>query len=117
MPGAIERALQAALTDRFHFGQILVQKTNARFVLSHRDDLVANVCRSNGGCLRTILWERDARGTVSSTKLPSEKFDPGFDQAAARAPSSACAEATADKTTAATVPLFCQEACSLLIAE
>src|SRR5438874_10575151 len=57
------------------------------------DDLVADFCRSNSGCLRTILWKRDTRGTVSSTKLPSEKFDPGFDQAAARAPSSACAEA------------------------
>src|SRR5947208_1305204 len=81
------------------------------------DDLVADFCRSNSGCLRTILWKRDRRGTVSSTKLPSEKFDPGFDQAAARAPSSACAEATADKTTAATIPLLCQEACNLLIAE
>src|SRR5437667_4141814 len=81
------------------------------------NDLVADFCRSNSGCLRTILWKRDTRGTVSSTKLPSEQFDPGFDQAAARAPSSACAEATADKTTAATIPLLCQEACNLLIAE
>ncbi|PYJ92944.1 MAG: hypothetical protein DME54_04100 [Verrucomicrobia bacterium] len=81
------------------------------------DRVVGDFCRSDGGCLRTILWKRDTRGTVSSTKLPSEKFDPDFDQAAARAPSSACAEATADKTTAATIPLLCQEACNLLIAE
>src|SRR5216117_2285840 len=40
MPSVIERALQAALTDRFHFGQIVIQKTNGRFVLSHRDDEV-----------------------------------------------------------------------------
>jgi len=40
MPSSIERALQAALTDRFYFGQILVRKTNGSFVLSHRDDEV-----------------------------------------------------------------------------
>ncbi len=77
------------------------------------DDLVANFCRSNGGCLRTILWERDARGTVSSTKLPKEKFDPAYDQATT-GPLSTTAATT---TTPATVPLLCQEACSLLIAE
>src|SRR6266496_2464334 len=32
------------------------------------DDLVADFCRSDSGCLRTILWKRDTRGTVSSTK-------------------------------------------------
>lgn len=77
------------------------------------DDLVANFCRSNGGCLRTILWERDARGTVSSTKLPKEKFDPAYDQATT-GPRSTTAATT---TTPATVSLLCQEACSLLIAE
>jgi sirohydrochlorin cobaltochelatase len=73
------------------------------------DDLVANFCRSNDGCLRTILWKRDARRTVSSTKLPNEKFDPAFDQGKARRePGSAIP---------ATVPLLCQEACNLLVAE
>ena len=85
------------------------------------DDVVADFCRSDGGCLRTILWKRDAHGTVSSTELPNEKFDPTFDQAKAlgRPGSSAFAEATADKTTptTATVPLLCQEACNLLVAE
>jgi len=38
MPNSIERVLQAALAAPFYFGQILIQKTNARFVLSHRDD-------------------------------------------------------------------------------
>src|SRR5207249_1756377 len=42
---------------------------------SQIDDLVADFCRSNGGCLRTILWKRDACGTVASTKLPNEKFN------------------------------------------
>jgi sirohydrochlorin cobaltochelatase len=86
---------------------------------SQVDDLVADFCRSNGGCLRTILWKRDARGTVASTKLPKEKFNPEFDQveASAQAGSSASAKATADRPTPATVPLLCQEACNLLIAE
>jgi hypothetical protein len=96
------------------------------------DDLIGDFCGSNGGCLRTILWKRDQRGMVSSTKLPNEKFDPTFDQAKAlgRPGSSAFAdpssvavlrrvEATPDKTTptTATVPLLCQEACNLLVAE
>ena len=223
MPDSIERALEAALSDRCCLGQILIQKTNDGFVLSHRedearkdlqtsrnaeeaveiakyddagnyrplktapnlrhgwrltlqtlqelkraldyfypgrlavfaawktgqlrttnlrdtldrqsgmyrvaakisdaqiDDVVGDFCRSDGGCLRTILWKRDQLGTVSSTKLPNEKFDPTFDQTKALgAPgSSAFAEATADKTTpaTATIPLLCQEPCNLLVAE
>jgi hypothetical protein len=85
------------------------------------DDVVGDFCRSDGGCLRTILWKRDAHGTVSSTELSNEKFDPTFDQTKAlgRPGSSALAEATADKTipATATVPLLCQEACNLLVAE
>jgi 4Fe-4S iron-sulfur cluster binding domain len=73
------------------------------------DDLVADFCRSNGGCLRTILWKRDDDGVIASTRLPKEKFDPGHDQVQAQArPGSAIP---------ATVPLLCQEACNLLIAE
>jgi sirohydrochlorin cobaltochelatase len=223
MADSIERVLEAALTDRFHFGQILVRKTNGGFVLSHcgdetrgklktfqsaedaielskfddsgnyrplktapnlahgwrlelasleelqraldyfypgrlavflawktgqlhttplretldrqsgmyrvaakiSDDQIDNVvgdfCRSDGGCLRTILWKRDQRGTVSSTKLPKEKFDPSYDQikALGRPGSSAFAETTADKTipATATIPLLCQEPCNLLVAE
>jgi sirohydrochlorin cobaltochelatase len=66
------------------------------------DNVVGNFCRSNGGCLRTILWKRDARGTVPSTKLPAEKFDPAHDQ-------------TGSGET--TIPLLCQEACNLLVNE
>ncbi len=66
------------------------------------DDLVGNFCRSNGGCLRTILWKRDGHGTVPSTELPPEKFDPSHDQ-------TGCGDRT--------IPLLCQEACNLLIAE
>jgi sirohydrochlorin cobaltochelatase len=80
------------------------------------DDLVANFCRSDSGCLRTILWKRDRDGVIASTKLPKEKFDPVCDQAAAcsRRPAG---DARASHSEAATVPLLCQEACNLLVAE
>jgi sirohydrochlorin cobaltochelatase len=72
------------------------------------DDLVADFCRSNGGCLRTILWKRDPCGAIASTKLPTEKFDPSWDQVQAlHSPASA---------SPATVPLLCQEPCNLLVA-
>src|SRR5213595_2645197 len=217
MPTVIERALQAALTDRFHFGQILIRNTNGSFVLSHRDDevrtapqtfrnaeeaveiakyddagnyrplktapnlrhgwrleldsveelrraldyfypgrlavfaawksgylkttalretldrqsgmyrvaakisdpqindLVTDFCRSDTGCLRTILWKRDRNRVIASTKLPKEKFDPVYDQGTASGPPGSATPATA--AAAATVPLLCQEACNLLVAE
>jgi sirohydrochlorin cobaltochelatase len=73
------------------------------------DCAVGDFCRSDGGCLRTILWKRDKQGTVASTKLPPEKFDPAFDQV--RAPTQP------ESAIPATVPLLCQEACNLLVAE
>jgi hypothetical protein len=217
MPGSIKRAFQAALTDRFGFGQIVVRRTDSGFILSHRDDefqkdlrassraedaieiakyeddgkyrplktapnlrhgwrleldtleelrraldyfypgrlavflawktgqlqttslretlnrqsgmyrvaakisddqinnVVGDFCRSDGGCLRTILWTRDKDGAIASTKLPKKKFDPDFDQATASTPPGSTTPAAA--ATPATVPLFCQEACNLLIAE
>jgi sirohydrochlorin cobaltochelatase len=65
------------------------------------DELVGRFCKSQGGCLRTILWRRDAAGTVPSTRLPPAKFDPRHDQAGGADP---------------VVPLLCQEACNLLVA-
>lgn len=67
------------------------------------DALVGRFCRSDGGCLRTILWRRNAEGAVPSTHLPPEKFDPAHDQ-------------TGNGETGV-VPLICQEACCLLVAE
>jgi hypothetical protein len=92
------------------------------------NDLVANFCRSDGGCLRAILWKRDRTGAVASSKLPQEKFDPEHDQAATgptQVGTSRCdvwprrpqrAVPTADEIPGA-IPLLCQEACNLLIAE
>jgi hypothetical protein len=72
------------------------------------DDLVADFCRSKDGCLRTILWKRDQRGAIASTRLPQDKFDPACDQV--QAPSGP------GSATLATVPLLCQEPCNLLVA-
>lgn len=65
------------------------------------DELIGSFCRSDGGCLRTILWQRDTVGTTPSTLLPAEKFDPGFDQTGRGE---------------AAIPLICQESCNLLVA-
>ena len=65
------------------------------------DHLVGDFCRSNGGCLRTILWRRDESGALPSKKLPPEKFQPEFDQTGA---GERC------------IPLLCPEACNLLVA-
>jgi len=50
------------------------------------NDVVEDFCRSDGGCLRTILWKRDRNDAVASTKLPKEKFDPAYDQICSRRP-------------------------------
>ncbi len=82
------------------------------------DDVVETFCRSNGGCLRTILWRRDEQGTMASTKLPPEKFDPAFDQTKAlHGPRAATPKAFAGEAAATAIPLLCQEACNLLVAE
>jgi sirohydrochlorin cobaltochelatase len=66
------------------------------------DHVVGNLCRSGNGCLRTIVWKRDASGAVPSTRLPPEKFDPAHDQTGYGRDA---------------IPLLCQEACSLLVNE
>jgi sirohydrochlorin cobaltochelatase len=91
------------------------------------NDVVADFCRSDSGCVRTILWKRDRNGTIASTKLPDEKFDPAFDQATgdcrrrpdgeARASHPSLWHSGVAGSEAATVPLLCQEACNLLVAE
>ncbi|MBV8781116.1 MAG: hypothetical protein JO353_06935 [Phycisphaerae bacterium] len=66
------------------------------------DELVGHFCRSNGGCLRIILWRLDSSGQIASRKLPPSKFDPESDQIG-----------TGEKC----LPLLCQEACNLLVNE
>ncbi len=66
------------------------------------DEMVARFCRSADGCLRAILWNYDRAGVPASSLLPAEKFDPAHDQTG-RGES--------------TLPLLCQEACNLLVAE
>jgi len=78
------------------------------------DDLVADFCRSNGGCLRTILWKRDQRNTIASAKLPEQKFDPTWDQTRTLIEPGSPTPTTG--TAPATVPLLCQEPCNLLVA-
>jgi sirohydrochlorin cobaltochelatase len=80
------------------------------------DRVVGDFCRSDGGCLRTILWKRDKQGTVASTKLPPGKFDPAFDQTKAGGRPGSATPARA-AIAATRIPLLCQEACNLLVAE
>lgn len=69
------------------------------------DGLVGRFCRSQGGapgCLRTILWPRDATLARPSLRLPLDKFIAPGDQTG-----------RGEKV----IPLLCQEACNLLVAE
>jgi sirohydrochlorin cobaltochelatase len=74
------------------------------------DRVIGDFCGSNGSCLRTIRWKRDKRGTIASTNLPPEKFDPAFDQTLT--PGS-----PPPAITPRVIPLLCQEPCNLLVAE
>ncbi len=82
----------------------------ARISDAQISDVVGNFCRSNGGCLRTILWKRDESGQTPSSELPPEKFDPRHDDSVtflrAGLPGAAVV-----------LPLLCQEACNLLVGE
>ena len=80
-------------------------RVTAKLTDEQADALVGRFCRSDGGCLRTILWKRDAAGTVPSTRLPPEKFDPAHDQTGV------------GRSGMGGIPLLCQEACNLLVAE
>lgn len=69
------------------------------------DLLVGRFCRSQGGepgCLRTILWARDETKAPPSSRLPLDKFIAPLDQTG-----------RGEKV----MPLLCQEACNLLVAE
>jgi len=77
----------------------------ARISDTEVDGLVGRFCRSQGGspgCLRTILWARDETKARPSLRLPLDKFIAPLDQTG-RGEN--------------VMPLLCQEACNLLVAE
>ncbi len=61
--------------------------------------LIRETCRSDGGCLKTILWRLDENRAI--TTLPPQKFDPHHHQPGTGTPA---------------IPLLCHEACNLLVA-
>ncbi len=98
---AVFRAWRAGTLQTTSLRETLNRQSGMYRVAATIDDaqaaeVIARVCRSEGGCLRTILWQREI-GTLAPTK-----FDPAFDQ-------SGRGEETR--------PLLCQEACNLLVAE
>jgi sirohydrochlorin cobaltochelatase len=95
--GTLETTTLRQTLDR----QSGMYRAAARIRDEEADRLVGNFCRSDDGCLRTILWKRDGEGTFASTKLPPDKFDPRHDQTGL------------DERV---ISLLCQEACSLLVA-
>ncbi len=66
---------------------------------SQADAMIGEFCRSETGCLKTILWTIGPGHPVTS--LPKEKFDPEAPQLA---------------TSGRCVPMLCGEACNLLVA-
>jgi hypothetical protein len=77
-------------------GQRLTAHVAAKINDAEAEEVIAGLCRSEAGCLRTILWKSD------SPLLPATKFDPRFDQLGRGEEAQ---------------PLLCQEACNLLVAE
>ena len=88
----------------------------AKIADEQADRVVGDFCRSDDGCLRTILWKRDKQGTIASTTLPQEKFDPAFDQTKAGGRPGSATPATAAIAPTG-IPLLCQEPCNLLVAK
>jgi sirohydrochlorin cobaltochelatase len=116
---ALDAFYPAMLAARFAFQQGRLAVTPLRDTLNRQsgmyavtkkitdpqaDALIGAFCRTDGGCLKTILWPI-APG-VSITSLPPEKFDPS--------PPSAFSLQTSDFPS---LPLFCAEACNLLVAQ
>lgn len=100
-------AWQKARLSTTPFRQTLERQTGmyraaAKISDAQANELIGNFCRSDGGCLRTILWRRDAAGAAPSTLLPAQKSDPTHDQLGRGARG---------------IPLLCQEICNLLVAE
>ena len=67
---------------------------------SEADELAGRFCRSDGGCLRTILWTIE--GKHPEGNLPQTKFSINYDQLGRHEPA---------------IPFLCLEACNLFVAE
>ena len=83
----------------------LLYRVAARIFDEEADAVIGRVCRSEGGapgCLRTILWARDESKARPSLRLPLDKYIAPLDQTG-RGEN--------------VMPLLCQEACNLLVAE
>ncbi len=91
-----------------------------RITDSQADALIGSFCRTEGGCLKTILWPI-APG-VPITSLPPEKFDPspGSDTAGSDGKNERDANPappSAFSLQPLAFPLLCSEACNLLVAQ
>ncbi|HEX3445372.1 MAG TPA: DR2241 family protein [Chthoniobacterales bacterium] len=67
---------------------------------SKADELAGRFCRSDGGCLRTILWTIEGKRPAGD--LPETKFSTNCDQLGRQE---------------SAVPFLCLEACNLFVAE
>jgi sirohydrochlorin cobaltochelatase len=82
-----------------------IYRVAAKISDEEMDALVGHFCRSQGGepgCLRTMLWARDETKACPSMQLPPDKFIAQVDQTGRGEH---------------VMPLLCQEACNLLVAE
>lgn len=75
-------------------------RITGKITTEQAEALVAKTCRSDGGCLRAILWTVEPDGSPPRT-LPAQKFDAAHDQAGAGEP---------------VLPLLCTEPCALVVA-
>jgi sirohydrochlorin cobaltochelatase len=64
------------------------------------NEMVGGFCRSDGGCLKTILWQ--IADGVPVTTLPASKFDPAANQVGGSEPA---------------IAMLCHEICNLLVAK
>jgi sirohydrochlorin cobaltochelatase len=67
---------------------------------SEADELAGRFCRSDAGCLRTIVWTIEGRRPEGF--LPETKFSINYDQLGRKEPA---------------IPFLCLEACNLFVAE
>ena len=75
-------------------------RITGKITTEQAETLVGEACRSDGGCLRTILWTIEPAGRPPRS-LPAVKFDAAHDQTGAGEP---------------VLPLLCTEPCAIVVA-